>query len=62
MEYSPKKMQKLLEDNAFGFKKKFGQNFIIDVNVNTRLFSNVQLEHLILSNGSGAINTRKESM
>ena len=31
----------------------------IDVNVNTILSSNVQLEHLILSTGSGEINTKK---
>ena len=33
MEYSPKKMNELLEKNNFNFKKKFGQNFIIDENI-----------------------------
>ena len=33
MEYSPKKMLQLLEQNGFDFKKNFGQNFIIDENV-----------------------------
>ena len=33
MDYSPKKMNQLLEKNKFNFKKKFGQNFIIDENI-----------------------------
>ena len=31
MEYSPKKMQELLDKNDFSFKKKFGQNFIMKI-------------------------------
>ena len=30
MEYSPKKIKEIMELNDFNFKKKFGQNFIID--------------------------------
>ncbi len=33
MEYSPRKMQENLDRNNFNFKKKFGQNFIIDENI-----------------------------
>ena len=33
MEYSPKKMIDKMNENNFGFKKKFGQNFIIDENI-----------------------------
>lgn len=33
MEYSPKKMNEILESNNFKFSKKFGQNFIIDENI-----------------------------
>lgn len=56
MEYSPKKMQKLLEDNAFGFKKKFGQNFIIDENVINSIVdkSEIDKETLIIEIGPGA--------
>ena len=56
MEYSPKKMQKLLEDNAFGFKKKFGQNFIIDVNVINSIVdkSEIDKETLVIEIGPGA--------
>ncbi len=56
MEYSPKKMQKLLEDNAFGFKKKFGQNFIIDENVINSIVdkSEIDKETLVIEIGPGA--------
>lgn len=56
MEYSPKKMQKLLEDNAFGFKKKFGQNFIIDENVINNIVdkSKIDKETLVIEIGPGA--------
>lgn len=56
MEYSPKKMQKLLEDNAFGFKKKFGQNFIIDENVINNIVdkSGIDKETLVIEIGPGA--------
>ncbi len=56
MEYSPKKMQKLLEENAFGFKKKFGQNFIIDVNVINSIVdkSEIDKETLVIEIGPGA--------
>lgn len=33
MEYSPKKMQQLLNKHNFNFKKMYGQNFIIDENI-----------------------------
>ena len=37
MEYSPKKMIDKMNENNFGFKKKFGQNFIIDENILKKL-------------------------
>ena len=33
MEYSPRKMNEMLDSNNFKFKKKFGQNFIVDQNI-----------------------------
>lgn len=33
MEYSPKKMTQTIEKENFHFKKKFGQNFIVDENI-----------------------------
>ena len=33
MQYSPRKMNELIDNNNFKFKKKFGQNFIVDENI-----------------------------
>ena len=33
MEYSPRKMNELIDSNNFKFKKKFGQNFLQDNNI-----------------------------
>ena len=41
MEYSPKKMQDQIINNKFSFKKKFGQNFIIDENVINNIVNNI---------------------
>ena len=46
----------------FDEKIAIDKKFKIEVNVNTILFSNVQLEHLIFSNLSGAISTKKLSI
>lgn len=56
MHYSPKKMKNLLEDNSFNFKKKFGQNFIIDENVINRIVENSKIddETLVIEVGPGA--------
>lgn len=56
MEYSPKKMQEILTDNGFNFKKSFGQNFIIDENIinNIILKSGVDKDTLVLEIGPGA--------
>ena len=56
MNYSPKKMQELLNDNNFGFKKKFGQNFIIDENIITNILekSLIDKDTLVIEIGPGA--------
>lgn len=56
MEYSPKKMQNKLNDNNFNFKKKFGQNFIVDENVikNIVTKSNIDKDTLVIEIGPGA--------
>jgi len=56
MNYSPKKMNELLEKNDFNFKKKFGQNFIIDENIinNIVLKSNIDKDTLVIEIGPGA--------
>lgn len=56
MHYSPKKMKDLLEDNSFNFKKKFGQNFIIDENVINRIVENSKIDNntLVIEVGPGA--------
>lgn len=56
MEYSPKKMQELLEDNNFNLKKKFGQNFIVDENIINSIMSKsgVDKNTLVIEIGPGA--------
>ena len=50
MNYSPKKMNELLEKNEFNFKKKFGQNFIIDENIINNIVTkaNVDKDTLVI--------------
>lgn len=56
MNYSPKKMTELLDSNEFAFKKKFGQNFIIDENIinNITLKANIDKDTLVIEVGPGA--------
>lgn len=56
MEYSPKKMTELLEKNKFSFKKKFGQNFIIDENVISSIVTKAEIDKdtLVIEIGPGA--------
>lgn len=56
MEYSPKKMKELLENNGFFLKKKFGQNFIIDENVINSIIekSKIDSDTLVIEIGPGA--------
>jgi len=55
MEYSPKKTKELLEKHDFNFKKKFGQNFIVDENIINAIVnkSNVDKETLVIEIGPG---------
>lgn len=56
MEYSPKKMQELLDKNDFSFKKKFGQNFIIDENIINNIINkaNIDKDTFVIEIGPGA--------
>ncbi len=56
MEYSPKKMNSLLEEKSFNFKKKFGQNFITDENIIDKIItmSNIDKDTLVIEIGPGA--------
>ena len=56
MEYSPKKMSELLESNNFNFKKRYGQNFIIDENVINSLVEKTAIDDdtLVIEIGPGA--------
>lgn len=56
MEYSPKLMQDKLDKNEFKFKKKFGQNFIVDKNVIDNIVnkSNIDKDTLVIEIGPGA--------
>ncbi len=56
MEYSPKKMQDLLDKNSFYFKKNFGQNFIVDENIIRNIInvSDIDEDTLVIEIGPGA--------
>lgn len=56
MEYSPKKMQAVLDINNFRFKKNFGQNFIVDENLINSIItkSEIDKETLVIEIGPGA--------
>ncbi|MBR3198709.1 MAG: 16S rRNA (adenine(1518)-N(6)/adenine(1519)-N(6))-dimethyltransferase RsmA [Bacilli bacterium] len=56
MEYSPNKIKEELEKNEFNFKKKYGQNFIIDKNIidNIAKKASIDKETLVIEIGPGA--------
>ena len=56
MKYSKSEMKETLDNNSFKFKKKFGQNFIIDVNVINNIVdkSKVDKDTLVIEIGPGA--------
>ena len=56
MEYSPKKMAEKLEVNSFKFKKKYGQNFIIDENIINKIIDSAEIDKdtLVMEIGPGA--------
>lgn len=56
MNYSPKKIQELLDDKSFNFKKKFGQNFIVDENIINGIInkSEIDKDTLVIEIGPGA--------
>ena len=56
MEYSPKKMSEKLNLSKFNFKKKFGQNFIIDENIIDSIItkSKIDKDTLVIEIGPGA--------
>lgn len=56
MEYSPRKMNELLDSNDFKFKKKFGQNFIVDQNIIDKIIlgSGVDKNTMVIEIGPGA--------
>ncbi len=56
MEYSPKKIQLLLEKHGFNLKKNFGQNFIVDENIIRAIINKADIDKntLVLEIGPGA--------
>ena len=60
--YSPKKMQENLNDENFKFKKKFGQNFIIDENIIDSIIKKSDLKDnsLVIEIGPGAGSLTKK--
>lgn len=56
MKYSPKYIKEITVQNDFHFKKKYGQNFIVDENIITSIIEKAQIDKdtLILEIGPGA--------
>ena len=56
MIYSPKHILPLMKEYEFQFKKKFGQNFIIDENIINKIIdkSNIDKDTLVIEIGVGA--------
>lgn len=56
MKYSPKQMKEQLEKKEFGFKKKFGQNFIVDENIINSIISKADItkDCMVIEIGPGA--------
>nr|MBP3258527.1 16S rRNA (adenine(1518)-N(6)/adenine(1519)-N(6))-dimethyltransferase RsmA [Bacilli bacterium] len=56
MNYSPTKTKELLSENEFSFKKKFGQNFIVDENTIDSIINkaNIDSDTLVIEIGPGA--------
>lgn len=56
MNYSPTKTKELLNENEFSFKKKFGQNFIVDENTIDSIINkaNIDSDTLVIEIGPGA--------
>lgn len=56
MEYSPKKTIEMLEKKTFNFKKKYGQNFIVDENIINAIISKANIDNktLVIEIGPGA--------
>ncbi|MDD3340669.1 MAG: 16S rRNA (adenine(1518)-N(6)/adenine(1519)-N(6))-dimethyltransferase RsmA [Bacilli bacterium] len=56
MKYSPKNMKETLEQKEFHFKKKFGQNFIIDENIVGTIVTKADIDKdtLVIEIGPGA--------
>ena len=60
--YSSKKMLEKLNSNNFNFKKKFGQNFIIDENIIDNIIkkANILPNSLVIEIGPGAGSLTKK--
>lgn len=56
MKYSPRQMKEQLEEKEFGFKKKFGQNFIVDENIINSIISksDITKDCMVIEIGPGA--------
>ena len=56
MEYSPRKLNELLDNNNFKFKKKFGQNFIVDQNIIDKIIASAGIDNntMVIEIGPGA--------
>lgn len=59
MKYSPKELSSQLKNNDFSFKKKFGQNFIVDENIIDSIINKTSIDRdtlvIEIGPGSGAL-------
>ena len=66
MEYSPKKMTEELNRENFNFKKKFGQNFIVDKNVIHSIISKSKIDKdtlvIEIGPGGGSLTTELDKV
>lgn len=66
MEYSPKKMTEELNKENFNFKKKFGQNFIVDKNIIHSIISKSKIDKdtlvIEIGPGGGSLTTELDKL
>ena len=66
MEYSPKKMTEELNKENFNFKKKFGQNFIVDKNIIHSIISKSKIDKdtlvIEIGPGGGSLTTELDKV
>lgn len=62
MHQTPSKLKESLQNNSFNFKKKYGQNFIIDQNIINNIINKAKIDNetlvIEIGPGAGALTTK----